>query len=160
MLKKNIFFIPIFLLSLFFLSSCANFQPITFTGVDSVNILEMNKDGISTEISVRIKNPNATAFTVYNADVDVQLNGTFLGTAHLTEKVKIPANAEETEIVKVKTNFSKISLKDIFSFLPVFGGSNAIITLKGTIKAGKIFYKKTFPITISTPVNTNIHFTH
>ena len=119
MLRKNYFFILVFLLSLFFLPSCANFQPIKITGVDSVNILEINKDGISTNIDVQIKNPNATAFTVYNADVDIQLNGMFLGTAHLTENVKIPANTEKTEIVKVKTDLSKISLKNIYNLIPL-----------------------------------------
>ncbi|MEO6884361.1 MAG: LEA type 2 family protein [Bacteroidia bacterium] len=160
MLRKKYFFSAIFLLSLFLFSSCNDFQPVIITGIDSVTILQANKDGISAEIGVRIKNPNTTSFTVYSSDLNVQLNDMQLGTAHLSEKVTIPANAEDTRVFKVKTDFSKISLTDLLSLLPMLGGGNNTVVLKGEIKAGKFFYRKTFPVDVSKPINGQILFNH
>ena len=101
-MKKYILFI----LCSFLLSSCEEFQEVTFSGIESVRLVKMSQQGAEAEMVVKIKNPNKTAFTIYRSDFDVTLNGINGGKARLSDNIKIKANCEQTYIFTVKSDFS------------------------------------------------------
>ena len=101
-MKKYIFIFLVFCSILF--SSCGDFQEVTFSGIENVNIISLTQQGAEAEITAKIKNPNNVAFTIYPADMDVVLGGINAGKAHLTGKTKIKANSDESYTFRIKSD--------------------------------------------------------
>src|SRR5437016_3244613 len=141
-MKKYFFFI---FCSLLFIS-CGDYQDVTFMGIENVNVTSMSQQGVEAEITARIKNPNNTSFTIYKSDLDATINGMNAGKASLSKNVRIKANSEQTYIFNVKSDFSTISLNDLPKLMAMAKSKNAKIGLKGNLKAGKLFIKKSFPV--------------
>lgn len=141
-MKKHIllFLVPLFLFS------CAGYQDVTFMGIENVKVTSMSQQGIEAEITARIKNPNNKSFTIYKSDLDATLNGMNAGKACLSKNVRIKAKSEQTYIFKIKSDFSSLSLAELPKLLAIAKSKNAKVGLKGNLKAGKIFIKKSFPV--------------
>lgn len=139
-------FIQILLLSILF-ASCAEYKDVQVTKIDQARITKMDKDGVIAEIDVRIKNPNNIGFKIFRSDVDVILNDNSLGKAKLKKKIRIKANAEETYTFIVGGKFDNlIGAGGLGGLISMATSKSANITFKGTITAGKFFYRKKFPI--------------
>lgn len=134
------------------LSSCAEFQEVTFSGLESVKLIKVSQQGAEAEMVVKIKNPNKSAFTIYKSDLDVTLNGITGGKAHLAENVKIKGNSEQTYVFTIKSDFSSISLGDLPKLMSLAKSKNIKIRLKGDLKVGKFLVKKSYPVDMSESV--------
>ena len=131
------------------LSSCGEFQEVTFSGLESVKLIKVSQQGAEAEMVVKIKNPNKSAFTIYKSDLDVTLNGITGGKAHLAENVKIKGNSEQTYVFTIKSDFSSISLGDLPKLMSLAKSKNIKIRLKGDLKVGKFLVKKSYPVDMS-----------
>lgn len=154
-MKKYIFLL--FIASTLILSSCGDFKEVTFSGVENVKIIKMSQQGIQAEISVKIKNPNKTAFHIYPTDLDATLNGLNAGKAELTNNIRIKPNSEEVYIFKIGSNFSTLTLTDLPKLMSILNSKSAKIGLKGNLKVGKLFYRRTFPVDFSKNVPLNFN---
>lgn len=145
---KNYLFllIPFFIL---LLSSCGDFQGVTFSGIENVQITNLTQQGAEAEITAKIKNPNNVAFTIYKSDVDVMLSGINAGKAHLASNVKIKAHSEQSYTFKVKSDFSSLSAADLPKLLSMAMSKNVKVGLKGNLRVGKLFVKRSYPVDIS-----------
>ena len=130
------------------LSSCGDFQEVTFNGIEKADILNFSQIGAEALITVRIKNPNKVSLTIYRSEMDVTINGINAGKAYITENVKIKGRSEEKYTFKIKSDFSKLSLSDMPKLISIAVSKNVKIGLKGTLKGGKLFIKKSYPIDI------------
>ena len=143
---KNVLSIVI-CFSTFLFSSCGEFKEIKVTNIEKARIINIDKDGLEAEIDVKIDNPNKIAFNIYKSNIDVKMNDNSIGVAHLKKKVRIKANAEDTYTFVVASKFDKLlSGGGALGLLSLATSKTANITLKGDIKAGKLFYRKKFPI--------------
>ncbi len=135
--------------------SCADFKEVTFSGIDNVNITSLSQSGVEALITVRIKNPNSVSFTVYKSEMDVTISGIDAGKAHLANNVRIKAKSEQAYTFKVKSDFSKLSLADLPKIIAMGLSKSVKIGLKGNLKGGKLFVKKSYPIDMiqSVPLN-------
>ncbi|MBA3706505.1 MAG: LEA type 2 family protein [Bacteroidetes bacterium] len=129
--------------------SCGDYQDVTFMGIENVKVTSMTHQGIEAEITARIKNPNKSSFTIYKSDLDATLNGMNAGKARLSKNVRIKANSEQTYVFKVKSDFSSLSMAELPKLLAMAKSKNAKVGLKGNLKAGNLFIKKTFPVDMS-----------
>lgn len=146
---KN-YFLSLFIACSGLFTSCASdFQEVTFSGIENVQVTKLSQQGAEAEITARIKNPNSTSFTVYKSDLDVTLNGLNAGVAHLTDNVKIKSNSEESYTFKVKSDFSSLSLTDLPQLLTIATSKNVKVGLKGNLQVGKFFYKKSVPVELN-----------
>ena len=109
----------------------------------------MTQQGVEAEITARIKNPNNRSFTIYKSDLDATLNGMNAGKACLAKNVHIKRNCEQSYVFKIKSDFSNISLNDLPKLMAMAKSKNAKVGLKGNLKAGKLFIKKSFPVDMS-----------
>ena len=134
------------------LTSCGDFQEVTFSGVESMKLIKVSQQGAEAEMVVKIKNPNKTAFTIYKSEFDVTLNGITGGKANLYDNVKIKANSEQTYTFKIKSDFSSISMNDLPKLMSLATSKNIKIGLKGNLKVGKLFVKKSYPVEMSESV--------
>lgn len=144
-MKKYLFFF----LCVFLLSSCGEFQEVTFSGLESMKLIKVSQQGAEAEMVVKIKNPNKSAFTIYKSDLDVTLNGITGGKAHLSENVKIKGNSEQSYTFTIKSDFSSISLGDLPKLLSLAKSKNIKVGLKGNLKVGKFLVKKSYPVDMS-----------
>lgn len=135
-----------FVLSVIVLSSCSKFQDVVVRKVEGAKIIKMGADGIEAELDVRLFNPNKYSFSIYKSDLDIDLNGTSLGKASISDKIKIKADAEDVYKVKIKTKFNSSSTFGLPALLALASSKTANIHIKGNIKAGKFFYKKRVPV--------------
>ncbi|MGZ4048155.1 MAG: LEA type 2 family protein [Bacteroidia bacterium] len=152
-MKKILFFIFCTIL----LTSCGDFQEVTFSGIQNVNIISLSQKGAEAEITAKIKNPNNVAFTIYPADMDVTLGGINAGKAHLTGRTKIKANSDESYTFRVKSDFSSLSMADLPKLMAMAMSRNVTVSLKGNLKVGKLLVRKSYPVemTQNVPLSKN-----
>ncbi len=137
------------------LTSCSDFQEVSFSGIENVEIVKLSQEGAEAKITAKIKNPNSTSFTVYKSDLNVSLNGLNAGTAHLTDNVKIKRNSEDTYTFNVKSNFSSLSLSDLPQLISIATARNVKVGIKGNLLVGKFFYKRSIPVEVDQSVPLN-----
>ncbi len=135
--------------------SCQSFQEVTFNGIENVKVTSLSQKNIDAIVTVRIKNPNNTSFTVYRSEMNVTVNGINAGKAYITDNVKIKAKSEETYSFKIKSDFSNLNLTDLPKLISMALSKNVKIGLKGNLKGGKLFLKRSYPIDITQSVPLN-----
>lgn len=149
-MKKYFFLL---LASCLVFSSCSDFEAVTFSGIENVKIINLSQQGAEAEITAKIKNPNSIAFTIYQSDLDVMINGINSGKAHLSDNVKIKSKSEEAYIFKIKSEFSTLSLTDLPRLMSIVMSKNVKVELKGNLKVGNFFMKRNHPVDISQDVS-------
>jgi len=128
------------------LTSCGDFQEITFQGIAGVKVNKLSQQGLDIDVTAKIKNPNSVAFTIYKSDLDATFSGMNVGKASITKNVKIKANSEQEYTFNVKSNFSKLSAGELPNLLSIAMSRSIKVGLKGNLKAGKLFVKKDYPV--------------
>ena len=150
--KNNSFFF--FLALILALASCGAPQMITISKVESAKILHMDQKGIEMEITVRIKNPNHIGFNIYrSSNLNANVNGLDLGQLKINKKIHIGANSDNPHTFTLSSDLSKLSVADLPKLMLLGKSKNANINIKGQLKIGKWFYKKTFDVDRSEKVS-------
>jgi LEA14-like dessication related protein len=145
-MKKYVLILFLFCSVLY--TACGNFQDVTFSGIESVKIVTLSQQGAEAEVIAKIKNPNNVSFNVYSTDLNVMLAGIDAGEAHLSEHVKIKANSEQSYTFKIKSDFSKLNLMELPKLLSLAMSKNVKVGLKGNLKVGKWYIKRTIPVDV------------
>lgn len=131
-------------LSVIFFSSCAEMEDLKVTAVDSFFLNKINQEGIEAEVKLKILNPNSMGFSIYPSDFDIIFSGIRLGKAKLYKKVHIDGKTEKVYTFKLKSDLGDLNILDALRLLnPANIGK---IEVKGDLKAGKFFMKKSFPV--------------
>lgn len=149
------FLLLFFSLTVITLSSCGDFQDVTFLGIEHVKVNKLSQQGIDIDITAKIKNPNTVAFTIYRSDLDATFSGMNVGKAHINNNVKIKANSEANYTFNVTSDFSKISIGELPNLLSIATSKSIKVGLNGNLRVGKLFMKKNYPVdmTKSVPLN-------
>jgi hypothetical protein len=74
------------------------------------------------------------------------------GKAHLASNVRIKAHSDESYVFKVKSDFSNLSAVDLPKLFSIAMSKNVKVGLKGNLKVGKLFVKRSYPVDISEKV--------
>lgn len=152
-MKKQILILAAVVIS--FLSSCGDFEDVTFSGIENVKVNKLSQQGLDVNITAKIKNPNKVAFTIYKSDLDATFSGMNVGKARITNNVKIKANSEEAYTFNVTSDFSKLSIAELPSLLSIATSRSLKVGLKGNLRVGKLLVKKSYPVDMvkSVPLN-------
>lgn len=145
-MKKYAFIVITFCCIVF--TSCNNYQEVTFSGIENVNVTSFSQKGVEAIVTARIKNPNKVGFTIYRSEMDVKINGIDAGKAHLTDNVKIKARSENAYTFKIKSDFSNLSMADMPKMIAIAMSKHVKVGLKGDLKVGKLFVKRSVPVDI------------
>lgn len=133
-------------------TSCNDYQEVTFSGIENVNVTSLSQKGVEAIVTARIKNPNKVGFTIYRSDMNVTIGGIDAGKAHLADNVRIKARSEETYTFKIKSDFSNLSMADMPKIIALAMKKHVKVGLKGDLKVGKLFVKRSFPVDITKDV--------
>jgi len=127
-----------------FMFSCGTeFKEISVTSINDFKVTKLTAKGIEGEIKVSIKNPNNIAFKVFRSKAEIMYGDVRLGKAKIVKKVRIPANSSIEHTFILKGDLKDVSMMELPALL---AGKNKQMEIKGYIKAGKLFYRKKFPI--------------
>jgi len=137
------------------LFSCTDFKDVTFNGIEHVSVTSLSQKGVEAVITVRIKNPNNMSFTVYKSEMDVTISGINAGKAQLTNNVRIKGKSEARYAFKVKSDFTNLNIMDIPKIIAMGLSKSVKVGLKGNLKGGKLFVKRSYPVDITENVPLN-----
>ena len=145
MLRKLWYCSFLFVLTGFF--SCRAPEMITVSKVENAKLLKCDQTGIEMEVSLRIKNPNRIGFNIYrSSNLDAELNGMSIGKLKINKRIHIGANSDDAHTFIISSDLSRMTLADIPKILVISKMKNANLNIKGELKVGKFFYKKTFQV--------------
>ncbi len=131
------------------LAGCGDYEDVTFSGVEGVKLTSLTQKGVEALITVRIKNPNNVSFTVYKSEMDVTVSGINLGKAYIAENVKIKRNSEALYTFKISSSFSQMSMTQLPGLLSLATSKSLKVNLKGNLRGGKLFLKRSYPIDVT-----------
>lgn len=126
-----------------------DYKEVTFSGVEGVKVTSLTQSGLEALITVKIKNPNTMSFTVYKSEMDVTVSGINLGKAYIAENVRIKRNSEQLYTFKINSSFSQMSIMQLPKLLSLASPKSLQVNLKGVLKGGKMFIKRSFPIDVT-----------
>jgi len=142
-LKKIKLLFPLLIL---FFPSCKETQPVSITAIEGAKIIKMSAKEVEFELNVKIKNPNRFGFNIHKSEFDIKFSDMEIGKAHIEKKVHINANSEIAHSFIISADLSKIVGGGIVGVLMLLQNKKATVNIKGEIVAGKLFYKKKFPV--------------
>ena len=139
-MRKLLLLLPLLLV----LSAC-KVGPVYISKIEGSKIIELNQKGIKAEIYVRIKNPNSIGFKIFKTGFDCELNDVPVGKAYLKKKIKVKRRSNDVHTFIVESDFSKMGMKELGKLLSIATASSVKVRVKGTVKVGKLWFKKEFP---------------
>jgi LEA14-like dessication related protein len=134
----------IFILFVCLITGCKPFKEAECTGFKGFTMNKIDMKGLDADIQLGIKNPNSIGFSIYKSEFDVIFNGIYLGKAKSVKRVHIDANSEKTYSFNLKSDFKNVNIMDVMKLAS--GGGSGQIQVKGNLKAGKFYLKKSFPV--------------
>ena len=141
------FFPLLFVVLSFTLTSCT-IKPITVTSVQDVKILKLDATGVEFQAGLKIKNDNGIGFSVRGSELEVKMNGVYLGKVTLGKKIKVHRKSESVHPVVLKASF-----KDLFTSFPALmkmvQDKSGNVEITGYVKVGTLFIHKKFPVNIN-----------
>jgi LEA14-like dessication related protein len=133
-------------------ASCASIKPVYVSKVEGSKIIDLSAKGIKAEIYIRINNPNSVGFSIYRSNFEAEMNGIALGKAYLKKKIRVKRKSDDLHTVVVESDFSKLGMADIPRVMGILKSKSLKIHLKGQIRLGKAFIRKTFPVDVTETV--------
>jgi len=142
-MKKRIFAISGFLF--LFVVSCSPVEEVRIGPATGIEINGFSGKQVSFKVMVNIENPNRQSFTLRNMDLDVLLNGTYIGKIKSTEKVNIPKRSSKVYTFLLSAELESISLS-VFALADLFLHRYIDVELKGMAKINSGLMRKKIPI--------------
>ena len=130
------------LCAFFLLFSCA--KPLVPEYKCCRNVSVQKADTTQSKLSFDLVffNPNGYGVKMKETEVDIYVDGTFLGHTSLKEKIRIPRKADFTVPVSLLVNIQEL-LRKSMGFLI---GKEVTVKATGTTKIGKAFFYKNMPV--------------
>ncbi|MCH7658133.1 MAG: LEA type 2 family protein [Bacteroidetes bacterium] len=142
-MKKQIF--AIFFIAFLFFVSCSPVEEVRIGPATGIEINGLSGKQISFKVMVKIENPNRKGFTLHTLDLDVLLNGIYIGQIKSTEKVKIPERSSQVHAFPLSVELKSLSLS-IFTLMNLFLHRYIDVELKGMAKINSGLMRKKIPI--------------
>jgi len=136
-MKKQILAISFFVF-LFFVS-CSTFEEVRIGPATGIEI-----NGFS-GVMVNIENPNRQSFTLRTLELDVSLNGTYIGQIKSTEKVNIPKRSGKVYTFPLSAELESSSF-NVLALTDLFLHRYINVELKGIAKINSGLMRKKIPV--------------
>ncbi len=125
--------------------SCSSFEEVRIGPATGVEINGFSGKQISFKVMIKIENPNRQSFTLSTLDLDVLLNGIYIGKIKSTEKVNIPRRSSQVYTFPLSAELKSLSLS-VFALTNLFLHRYIDVELKGMAKINSGLMRKKFPI--------------
>ncbi|MCD4834350.1 MAG: LEA type 2 family protein [Bacteroidales bacterium] len=127
------------------LSSCDAYKSVDIGDIENVNFKGMVDNKISLELQVPVTNPNGYKIKIKSMDLDVTINGSYLGKLKNSSEIIIPAKSDEVHNFLVDI-YVKNALSSIASMYKLRKAKNLEMQIEGTIKVKALLNSKTIKV--------------
>ncbi|MCK5171528.1 MAG: LEA type 2 family protein [Bacteroidales bacterium] len=127
------------------LSSCNAYKSVSIGDIDNVNFKGMVDNKISLELQVPVTNPNGYKIKIKSMDLDVTVNGSYLGKLKNTSEIVIPAKSDEIQNFPVEI-YVKNALASMASMYKLRKSKSVEMQIEGTIKVKALLNSKTIKV--------------
>lgn len=138
---------------LIFVYSCSSIEPLTVEKIESVKVENFSSGALLLKVEMKVKNPNRLKIKVTENNLNLTLNGSEVGTAHIKDQIVIRKKSEETHTFFIEAKFSKLALGAIPSLLNMIQTKSVEIKIKGEVKIKSLCFSKKHPIEIVEKIN-------
>jgi len=142
-MKKQILAISFFVF-LFFVS-CSTFEEVRIGPATGIEINGFSGKQVNFKVMVNIENPNRQSFTLRTLELDVSLNGTYIGQIKSTEKVNIPKRSGKVYTFPLSAELESSSF-NVLALTDLFLHRYINVELKGIAKINSGLMRKKIPV--------------
>lgn len=132
------------------MAGCTAYREVTVEGVEDVQLMGMDPDGLALRVDVRVNNPNGYRIRVHEPELDLYLNGTRIGTAVLDTPLTVPARSTSTVRIPLHARVDGGPL--LVMGLGMLLGDRPVLRAEGTVGARAGPVRKRFPIRLEAPL--------
>lgn len=140
------------LFSIFFLTSCFDYEDVEFKGVKNFGVENRSDGNITVRIDLKVNNPNNYNIKIKKSSLDIFVNGAKIGKTKMKNNIVLKKNQQDEYPLYLTLSEKELkgsALSTIGSFLK----GSMKVRIKGDIKAKVYGVGKKFPIDIEEPVN-------
>jgi LEA14-like dessication related protein len=131
----------VFIVAAAFFTSCTPVKPCKVTRVVSFSIAESKGFGITINTELELDNPNRSSLTIKKTDIDVFVEGVFLGKLIVPENLTIPANKVFLTHLQIDVSFNSL-LTAGRGVLKKIQSKSFEVTFKGSLDVHYLFFNK------------------
>ena len=140
------------LFSIFFFTSCLDYEDVEFKGVQNFGIEDRSAGNITVRIELKVNNPNNYNIKIKKSSLDVFVNGAEVGKTKMKNNIVLKKNHQDVYPLYLTLSEKELkgsALSSIGSFLK----GSMKVRIKGDIKAKVYGVGKKFPIDMEEQVN-------
>ncbi len=138
--KSAIHWIIILLIITIF-AGCSSIKPCKVTRVVNFSIAESKGFGVTINTELELENPNRSSLTIKKADIDVFVEGVFLGKLIVPENFTIPANKVFLTHLQIDVSFNSL-LTAGRGVLKKIQSKSFEVAFKGSLDVHYLFFNK------------------
>ena len=127
------------------LSSCNSFKMVNIGNVDKVGFKSIANNKISLELQVPVSNPNSFKIKIKSMDLDLTLNGTYLGKMKNANEIIIPPKSDQVQDLDVDI-YVKNALSSMATLYRLRKASNVEMQIEGIIKVKALLKTKSIKV--------------
>ena len=138
---------------LIFFSGCNAYKSIEIGEIKAFKFKGLTDNIVTLDLNIPIKNLNAFNLKVKSMDLDISVNGKYIGKMTNPSKIIIPKNLDGIQIFPVQIEVKNI-LASSMTFYKLKNAKNIEIQIEGKIKVKALLHSKT--IVVSEKRNVDI----
>lgn len=143
-MTKTIKLIGLLLLTIT-LSSCNAYKSVNIGNINDVSFKGMVDNKISLDLQIPITNPNGYKIKIKSMDLDVSINGSYIGKMGIANEIIIPAKSDEVHLFPVDI-YVKNALASMSAMYKMRKAKSFEIEIDGTINVKAFLNAKTIKV--------------
>jgi len=143
------------LLTVVLFSGCLSYREVELRAVDDVELASFDRDGLAVRVLATIHNPNGYRITVKDPDVDIFVDGTFVGKARLDSTITLDKRSTRSYSVPLHADLAAAGPQGAFVLLGAALKGEVLLGAKGTVTAQALLVRKRFPFELEQRVDLN-----
>ena len=142
----------VILFSVFFLTSCFDYEDVEFKGVQNIGLHDRSGGTITVRIDMKVNNPNSYNIKINKSSLDVFVNGSKVGKTKMKNNIVLKKNHQDVYSLYLTLSEKELKRSALSSIGSLLTGRMKV-RIKGEIKAKVYGIGKKFPIDVEEPVN-------
>ena len=133
------------------LTGCLSYKEVAMHDIVDVEMHKLDTKGVSLTALVKLENPNGYRIHVKDPDVDLYLNGTYVGKGYLDTNLVLPKRSNMVHRVPLHAEFKGLNLLMVMLGSALSG--EATIGAKGTVLGQAGLLRKRYPFEVEEKVS-------
>lgn len=134
-----------------FLSSCLSYEQVELLDVTNVQVQQLDLKGIAVRIDARINNPNGYKIQLLDPDVDLFINGKFIGKGILDTALTLQKRSTQIYSIPIHAEVAPGSLLGLL-LSGTLNSKSVKLGAKGTVVGKAFLVRKQFPFELEEEV--------